>query len=55
MTRKDFSTIQHMLGMILGVALGTGADIEGALLDAIGVIDATLEKEVRTDGGDDDG
>lgn len=24
MTRKDFSTIQHMLGMILGVALGTG-------------------------------
>lgn len=55
MTRKDFSTVQHMLGMILGVALGTGADVEGALLDAIGVIDATLEKEVLTDGGDDNG
>lgn len=55
MTRKDFSTIQHMLGMILGVALGTGADVEGALLDAIGVIDAALEKEVLTGGGDDNG
>ena len=55
MTRKDFSTIQHMLGMILGVALGIEADVEGALLDAIEVIDAILEKEVRTDEGDDNG
>lgn len=49
MTRKDFSTIQHMLGMILGVALGTGADVEGALLDAAETIDAILDREILTE------
>lgn len=49
MTRKDFSTIQHMLGMILGVALGTGADVEGALLDAVETIDAILDRGTLTE------
>ena len=49
MTKKDFSTIQHMLGMILGVALGTGADVEGALLDAVETIDAVLDREILTE------
>ena len=49
MTKKDFSTIQHMLGMILGVALGTGADVEGALLDAVETIDAVLDREIVTE------
>lgn len=49
MTKKDFSTIQHMLGMILGVALGTGADVEGALLDAVETIDAILDREILTE------
>lgn len=49
MTRKDFSTIQHMLGMILGVALGTGAAVEGALLDAVETIDAVLDREILTE------
>lgn len=46
MTKKDFSTIQRMLGMILGVALGIGADVEGALLDAVETIDAVLDREI---------
>lgn len=49
MTYKDFSTIQHMLGMILGVALGIGADVEGALLDAVETIDAALDREILTE------
>lgn len=49
MTYKDFSTIQHMLGMILGIALGTGADVEGALRDAVETIDAVLDREILTE------
>lgn len=49
MTKKEFSTIQHMLGMILGVALGTGADVEGALLDAVETIDAVFDREILTE------
>jgi len=49
MTKKDFSTIQHMLGMILGVALGTGADVEGALRDAVETIDAVFDREILTE------
>lgn len=49
MTRKDFSTIQRMLGMIQGVALGTEAAVEGALLDALETIDAILDREVLTE------
>ena len=49
MTKKDFSTIQHMLGMILAVALGTGADVEGALLDAVETIDAVFDREILTE------
>lgn len=49
MTRKDFSTIQHMLGMILGVALGIEDDVEGALLDAVETIDAILDREILTE------
>lgn len=49
MTYKDFSTIQYMLGMILGVALGTGADVEGALLDAVETIDAVIDREILTE------
>ena len=49
MTHKDFSTIQHMLGMILGVALGTGADVEGALRDAVETIDAILGRGTLTE------
>lgn len=49
MTRKDFSTIQHMLGMILGVALGIEDDVEGALLDAVETIDAVLDREILTE------
>lgn len=55
MTRKDFSTIQRMLGFIEGVIFDLDKSVSGSILDAIGVIDATLEKEVRTDGGDDNG
>lgn len=49
MTKKDFSTIQRMLGMILGVALGIGADVEGALLDAVETIDAVLDRDILTE------
>ena len=49
MTRKDFPTIQHMLGMILGVALGIGADVEGALFDAVETIDAALDPQILTE------
>lgn len=49
MTRKDFPTIQRMLGMIQGVALGTEAAVEGALLDALETIDAILDREVLTE------
>ena len=44
-----------MLGFIEGVIFDLDKSVSGSILDAIGVIDATLEKEVRTDGGDDNG
>lgn len=55
MTHKDFSTIQRMLGFIEGAIFDFDESVRCSILDAIGVIDATLEKEVRTDGGDDNG
>lgn len=39
MTKKDFSTIQRMLGRIQGVAL----------LDAVETIDAILDREILTE------
>lgn len=55
MTHKDFSKIQLMLGFIEGAIFSLDKGVSCGILDAIGVIDATLEKEVRTDGGDDNG
>ncbi len=55
MTHKDFSTIQRMLGFIEGAIFDLDKSVSGSILDAIGVIDTTLEKEVRTDGGNDNG
>lgn len=55
MTNKDFSTIQRMLGFIEGAIFDLDESVSCSILDAIGVIDATLEKEVRTDGGEDNG
>ena len=49
MTRKDFSTIQRMLGLIQGAAAGTEVAVEGALLDAVETIDAILDREVLTE------
>lgn len=49
MTRKDFSTIQRMLGMIKGAAIGADDAVEGAILDALEVIDAILDKEILTE------
>lgn len=53
MTHKDFSTIQRMLGFIEGAIFDLDKSVSCGILDAIEVIDAILEKEVRTDGGDD--
>jgi hypothetical protein len=55
MTHKDFSTIQRMLGFIEGAIVDLDKSVSCGILDAIAVIDETLEKEVRTDGGDDNG
>lgn len=55
MTHKDFSTIQRMLGFIEGVIFGIDKSVNCGILEASEVIDAILEKEVRTDGGDDNG
>lgn len=55
MTRKDFSTIQRMLGFIEGAIFGIDKSVNCGILDAIEAISATLEKEVQTDGGDDNG
>lgn len=55
MTHKDFSTIQRMLGFIEGAIFDLDESVSCGILDAIGVIDAIIEKEVRTDGGDDNG
>jgi hypothetical protein len=55
MTHKDFSTIQHMLGFIEGFIFNLDKSVSCGILDAIEVIAATLEKEVQTDGGDDNG
>nr|DAO44166.1 MAG TPA: hypothetical protein [Caudoviricetes sp.] len=55
MTHKDFSTIQRMLGFIEGAIFDLDKSVSCGILDAIEVIDATLEKEVQTDGGDDNG
>lgn len=53
MTHKDFSTIQHMLGFIEGFIFNLDKSVSCGILDAIEAISATLEKEVRTNGGDD--
>ena len=53
MTRKDFSTIQRMLGFIEGAIFDLDKSVSCGIIDAIEVIGATLEKEVLTDGGDD--
>lgn len=55
MTHKDYSTIQRMLGFIEGATYDLDKSVSCGIIDAIEVIDATLEKEVRTDGGDDNG
>ena len=52
MTRKDFSTIQRMLGFIEGAIFDLDKSVSCGIIDAIEVIDAILEKEVQTDGGD---
>lgn len=51
MTKKDFSTIQRMLGLIQGAALAldSKAAAESAILDALETIDAILDKEVMTE------
>lgn len=53
MTHKDFSTIQRMLGFIEGAIFDLDKSVSCGVLGAIKVIDTTLEKEVRTDGGND--
>lgn len=55
MTHKDYSTIQRMLGFIEGAIVYLDKSVSCGILDAIEVIDATLEKEVRMDGGEDNG
>lgn len=55
MTHKDFSRILCMLGFIEGAIFSLDKSVSCGVLDAIEVIGATLEKEVRTDGGDDNG
>ena len=50
MTHKDFSTIQRMLGFIEGAIFGIDKSVNCGILDAIEVIDAILEKELRTGG-----
>lgn len=52
MTHKDFSTIQRMLGFIEGAIFDHDKSENCGILDAIEVIDAILEKEVRTDGAE---
>lgn len=55
MTHKDFSKILLMLGFIEGAIFSNDKSVSCGVLDAIEAISATLEKEVRTDGGDDNG
>ena len=55
MTHKDFSTIQRMLGFIEGAIFDLDKSVSCGILDAIEVIDATLEKEARTDGDNNNG
>lgn len=55
MTHKDFSTIQLMLGFIEGAIFSLDKSVRCGILDAIEATSATLEKEVRTNGGDDNG
>lgn len=55
MTHKDFSTIQRMLGFIEGAMFDLDKSVSCGILDAIEVINETLEKEVRMDGGEDNG
>lgn len=50
MTHKDFSTIQRMLGFIDGAIFDIDKSVSCGIIEAIEVIDAILEKEVRTDG-----
>lgn len=51
MTKKDFFTIQRMLGLIQGsaLALDSNCAAENAILDALETIDAILDKEVLTE------
>lgn len=51
MTKKDFSAIQRMLGLIMGAAcaLDSNIAVENAILDALETIDAILDKEVMTE------
>ena len=49
MTRKDFSTIQRMLGMIQGSAIGAEAAVENAICAALEVIDTILSQEILTE------
>lgn len=49
MTKKDFSTVQRMLGMIQGAAIGVDDAVEGVILDAMETIDAILDREVLTE------
>ena len=51
LTKKDFYTIQRMLGLIQGAALAldSNAAAESAILDALETIDAILDKEVMTE------
>lgn len=44
-----------MLGFIEGAIFDHDKSVNCSILDAIEVIDAILEKEVRTDGGEDNG
>lgn len=49
MTKKDFSTVQRMLGLIQGASVGAEAAVENMILDAVEAIDAILYKEVLTE------
>ena len=55
MTHKDFSTIQLMLGFIEGAIFSLDKSVSCGILDAIEAISETLEKEVRMEGGENDG
>lgn len=49
MTIENKETIQRALGQIEGVALLVKDNVQGALLDAVQMIDGVLEKEEVTE------